>query len=108
MEPGVMTDRLEAPLSDFLPAFVIPESDREALVDDWLSTQPNQSGYAKERQRLEAKAERLKALYLEGDLSNSDYRKERAAVNAVLAELPPDDALATKRTGNRLADLSAA
>jgi hypothetical protein len=62
MEPGVMTDRLEAPQSDFLPTFVIPESDREALVDDWLSTQRNQSDYAKERQRLEAKAERLKVL----------------------------------------------
>jgi site-specific DNA recombinase len=106
-EPSVMLDLLEAQLSDYLPSFAIPESDRAALVDEWLKQQRTHSGSAKERTRLESKAERLKALYLEGDLSDADYRKERTAVNAALAELPPDDALATKRTGNRLAELLA-
>jgi hypothetical protein len=98
---------VETQVGALLSCFAIPEPEREALIAAWLDQQGRATGHAAEQARLAQKAERLKTLYLEGDLDDEDYRRQSVAVAAALAELPPDDQVTPKRIARRLAAMLA-
>jgi hypothetical protein len=63
------------------------------------------------RQRIQAKLDRLKMLFLEGDLTTEDYRTRKDALTAELASLPPfgtPDGNVGARLASYLADVSRA
>ncbi len=114
--PSFYADVIEDQLGGLLANFDIPEERRAALIDAWKDRQARRHAQrtdaTRERQRLEAKAERIKSLFIEGELEEAEYRHQRAKVAAQLADLPvvdlpPDDAVA-RRLAQLLADLSAA
>ena len=60
---------------------------------------------SQERERLAAKAERIKTLYIEGDLEEDSYRRQRAEIAEALAAVPVDDLPLTEAVGRRLTQL---
>lgn len=114
--PSFYADVVEGQLGTFLATFNVPEEQRAWLIEAWKDAQErratNHTNTARERQRLEAKAERVKLLFIEGEIDEAEYRRQRGDVAAQLADLPAadlplDDAVA-RRLGQLLADLSAA
>jgi hypothetical protein len=53
------------------------------------------------------KLERIRTLYLEGDLDDAEYRRQRAEANEALTSIPPDELPASEAVGRRLAALLA-
>ena len=114
--PSFYADVIEDQLGGLLANFDIPEERRSDLIDAWKSRQARlyaqRTDAARERERLEAKAERIKSLFIEGEIEDTEFRRQRAEVAARLADLPivdvaTDDAVA-RRLAQLLADLSAA
>ena len=100
-------DLVEDQLGELLRAFAIPEERRTALVATWHERRGERQDTATERRRLERKAERVKVLYIEGELDDAEYRRQRAAIAEGLAAIPVDDLPPTAAVGKRLAQMLA-
>jgi DNA invertase Pin-like site-specific DNA recombinase len=105
--PSFFADVIEGQLTGVLAKFILPESERGGLVADWVKRQETRQSTTQERARLAQKLERLRTLYLEGDLDDAEYRRQRAEVNEALAAIPPDELPTSEAVGKRLAALLA-
>ena len=105
--PSFFADVVEDQLGQLLTAFAIPADRRAALVQRWQERRGERQSTAAERQRLERKAERVKLLYIEGELDDADYRRQRAEIAESLAAIPVDDGPSTEAVGQRLAQMLA-
>jgi site-specific DNA recombinase len=98
---------VEEQIATFLQEnFAIPAAERDRLVREWQATRRTTSDSAAARHRFQGKLDRLKTLFVEGDVDLREYQRQRAELQAQLAALPEDDRL-DQATGRRLADLLA-
>jgi site-specific DNA recombinase len=105
--PSFFAEVLEEQLASLLSNFQVPEDRRDALVKQWQSRAGSRRSTAHERDRLEAKAERIRTLYIEGDLDEQSYRRQRSEIAEALASIPIDELPGTEAVGRRLATLLA-
>jgi DNA invertase Pin-like site-specific DNA recombinase len=105
--PSFFADVIEGQIGGVLTTFALPESERGELIADWVRKQGTRQSTAQERERLTRKAERIRTLYLEGDLDDAEYRRQRAEVMEALAAIPPDELPTSEAVGRRLAALLA-
>jgi site-specific DNA recombinase len=103
--PSFYAEVVESQIGELLTRFVVPPEHRREFVTLWLAQQEQRASSAQERHRLEAKADRIKFLYLEGDLDDTDYRQERADVLEALAAIPADRVPNNEAVGERLMSL---
>ncbi len=98
--PSFFADVVEDQIGGVLATFALPEERRaSALVAQWAARQGARQSTAQERERLTRKAERVKTLYLEGDLDDAEYRRQRADVAEALAAIPADDLPTSEAVG---------
>ena len=102
-EPTFFAHVVEDQIGDLLGRFAIPAADRDYLLAAWRRAQSRAVDVVAERLRLGRKLERLKALYLEGDLDLAAYREQKAAASAELAALPEGEGNPDEAVGRRLA-----
>ena len=108
--PGAIiffADVVEDQLGQLLTTFAIPQERREALIQRWQELRGERQSTEAERARLERKAEQVKLLYIEGELEDAEYRRQRAQVAESLAAIPVDDLPSTEAVGRRLAQMLA-
>ncbi len=89
-EPTFFADIVEDQMGALLARFAVPESDQAVLLHAWRRSQSRSVDVAAERLRIRRKLERLKDLYLEGDLDQATWRTQRATLQEELATLPPE------------------
>lgn len=110
-EPSCFTSVIEDQIGELLAGFAVPPRDQERLLHVWRHYQSQAVDTAAARIRLRRQLERLKDLYLDGDLDKTEYQTRKAALHDQLAELPaegdPDSAVGA-RLAAFLADVSAA
>ena len=87
--------------------FTIPDDEREQRIEEWVAGQKRNTTHAVERARLLTKLDRIRQMYMEAELDETDYRRLRVETEARLAEIPPDDVVTPKRVSKRLAALLA-
>ncbi len=58
------------------------------MLATWKRLNRPDTGSARERLRLEWRKKRMTSVYLDGDMSQADYRAERDRIDAELAALP--------------------
>jgi site-specific DNA recombinase len=98
---------VEDQLATFLREnFAIPSDARDRLVQEWQAARRSATNSMATRRRLQGKLDRLKMLFMEGDVDLREYQRQRAELQAQLAALPDDDRL-DQATGRRLADFLA-
>ena len=73
-----------------LNAFAVPEGERGRLLTAWRRHQSAAVDTAAERIRIRRKLDRLKDLYLEGDLDKATYQTQKAHLTEDLAALPAE------------------
>jgi site-specific DNA recombinase len=105
--PSFFADVLEEQIGGVLGHFALPEASREVLVAQWTARQGARQSTAQERERLARKSERLRLLYVEGDIDDQEYRRQRSEVAEALAAIPSDDLPTSEAVGRRLAALLA-
>jgi hypothetical protein len=101
-EPTFYAHLVEDQIGALLQRFVIPAADQSLLLTAWRRSQSRSVDLVAERRRLERKLERVKRLYLEGDLDDASYRAEKTAVQTDLAALPIDAGNPDEAIGRRL------
>ena len=105
-EASCFVEVIEDQIGALLAAFNVPENDQTRLLAAWHHYRPKETDRAGERVRLHRKLDRLKELYLEGEIDRPTFQSQRSAVQDRIALLPSgqdqDDA-----TGRRLADFLA-
>ena len=102
--PTFFAHLVEDQLGAFLGQhFAVPAAEREHLVRAWHLGQDRTTDAAAERERLHRKLERLKVLFLEGDLDQAAYRAQKGDLQSQLAALPAERGNG-EGVGRRLAD----
>lgn len=101
-EPTFMAEIVETQIGALLGRFIVPATDRKRLVSEWKRSQGRAGDSAGDRLRIARRLDRLKDLYLEGDLERDSYQAQKAELQYELALLP-DDGAADIDVGNRLA-----
>jgi len=79
--PSFFADVVEDQLADLLSHVRIPDDRRDALVAHWEERAQNRRSPAQERERLARKAERVKALYIEGELDDRAHSRRHRHTN---------------------------
>lgn len=105
-EPSCYADVIEDQINAALGSFRIPEHDRGRLLALWNQYSAGPTAYAVTRRKLEGKLERLRLLYLDGDIDRPDYQRQRADIQADVAALP-DEQETGEVVGCRLASFLA-
>lgn len=101
-EPSCYADIIEDQIGGLLAGFAVPEGERGRMLAAWRHYQKRDTGGAVERARLRRRLDRLKELYLDGEMERAEYQAERSAVADKLAALPVDGDPA-RGVGDRLA-----
>ncbi len=101
-EPSCYASVIEDQIGDLLAGFAVPEAEQQRLIAVWRSFHSPSKDAATERRRLMRRLERVRELYLEGDLDKAAYQARRDALNAQLAALPAEGN-ASAAVGTRLA-----
>ncbi len=110
-QPSFYQSLIDDQLSYVLSNFDVPEDQRRRLVAAWRVSQSKHVDTAAIRIQIQRKLDRLKMLFLDGDLSQSEYRVQRDALTGELAMLPPvgnPNSGAGERLAGYLADVSKA
>ena len=109
-EPSCYADVIEDQIGDLLTGFAVPLGERAHLLAAWRYYHKRTPDAGAERARLRSRLDRLKELYLDGDLDKAAYQAERAAVAEKLAAMPTDelDSDAGERLAAFLADVAGA
>ncbi len=110
-EPTFFADVLEDQMGTLLARFAVPETDQAVLLHAWRRSQSRSVDVAAERLRIQRKLDRLKDLYLEGDLDQTTWRAQKTALQEELATLPPEgdpDSEAGKRLAAFLGNVASA
>lgn len=112
-EPGACSqsnatraDMLEAEVELQILDMVIPEGWKQQ-INSYLNGGPNLETVERQRKVLDAKLERAKKLYIDGDLTEEEYERERDRTRAELAKLSPPDAVNVERAAELLRDFGA-
>jgi DNA invertase Pin-like site-specific DNA recombinase len=101
-EPTFFAHIVEDQIGELLQQFVIPASDRDRLYTAWRRSQRHAVDIVAERVRLTRKLDRLKRLYVEGDMDDAEYRAQKTTTAAALAALPEDQGNPDEAVGRRL------
>jgi site-specific DNA recombinase len=105
--PSFYADVVEDQLGQLLSQFAVPEDRREALVTRWQERRGERQSTEAERKRLAKKADRVKMLNIEGELSDAEYRRQREDIAESFAAIPLDELPATEAVAQRLAQMLA-
>ena len=110
-EPSFYASVVEDQIADLLGRFAIPANHQARLLAAWRHDQSAAVDTVAARLRLNHRLDRLKDLYLDGDLDRATYQARRATVSDELAALPaggnPEDD-AGRRLSGFLADVGSA
>jgi len=85
---SMSAERIEGQAAEILLALVIPADWREHVLERMLKESPDYAGLKKQHEFLQGQLERLKKLFLMGDLSEKAYRKQRDTLQAQVNALP--------------------
>ncbi len=85
----ILADDAEGALGDFLRQFTLPQNWQDQVLEMIQQRAGTQQDVVRERARMKSQLERLKRLFVLGDLSESAYRVERDRLRAQLAVLTP-------------------
>ena len=110
-QPSFHQSLIDDQLSFILSNFDVPYSQRERLVTLWRQGQRQHGDATAMRERVQKKLDRLKMLFVDGDLSQSEYRARKDAMTEELAKLPTSGdpgSDAGERLAAYLADVSKA
>ncbi len=110
-EPTFFAHVVEDQIGALLGRFALPATDQARLLNAWRRSQSRAVDTAAERIRIRRKLDRLRELYLEGDIDKSPYQNQKTALASELAALPPEgdpDGDAGKRLAGFLADVASA
>ena len=110
-EPSCFASVVEDQIGGLLAGFAIPAVDQSRLLNVWRHFQSSATDTATERIRLRRRSERLRELYLDGEMDRAKYQAERNALVDQLAALPAEgdpDADAGHRLASFLADVAGA
>jgi len=107
-EPGACSQHksaraafLEAKIERLILQLQLPEDWRQQ-INGYLEGGPDLEEIERQRTLLEAKLERLKRLYLEGDVDEAEYDTERDKTRRELARLVTPEAVSMERAGTLL------
>jgi site-specific DNA recombinase len=89
-EPSFYEELLSAQLHAIMSRFAFPVTDQQQLMEAWLRRQNGGQDQADQRQRLQRRQNRLKELYLSGDIEREEYQQQRAQIAEDLAALPTE------------------
>ncbi len=89
-EPSCYASVVEDQIGVLLTAFAVPEDERSRMLTAWRRHQSAAVDTVAERIRIRRKLDRLKDLYLEGDLDKAAYQAQKARLTEDLASLPPE------------------
>jgi len=87
-EPSFYASVVEDQIADLLGRFAIPTADQGRLLTAWRHHQSAAVDTVATRLRIHHRLDRLKDLYLDGDLDRETYKARRAALADELAALP--------------------
>jgi site-specific DNA recombinase len=111
-EPGACRQRnatradlLEAEVELMVLDLALPEDWRQQ-INGFLNGGPNLAEVERQRKILEAKAERIKRLYVDGDFSEEEYDRERDKVRWELAQLVTPEAVSIEKAAAMLQNFS--
>jgi DNA invertase Pin-like site-specific DNA recombinase/DNA-binding CsgD family transcriptional regulator len=110
-QPSFSQALIDDQLTFILSTFDIAEDQRGRLLAAWRHSQSRHVDTAASRLRIQRKLDRLKVLFLDGDLTTEKYRAQKDALTGELASLPPvgnPDSDAGARLAAYLADVSRA
>jgi hypothetical protein len=85
----VMADSAEEALGDFLSRLTLPQDWKDRILEMIQERAGARQDVARERSRIEGQLERLKRLFVLGDLLEAEYRIERDRLRAQLLALTP-------------------
>lgn len=83
-------DILESQFERILDHITLSPAIMRELNQRLLSSQSQVDSVSRECERLHAQAERLKRLYVAGDMSEADYERERGLIEASMSQLSED------------------
>jgi len=89
-QPSFSQSMVEANIGDLLANFDVPANQRSRFVSAWRQSQRRPVDSAASRAVLRGKLDRLRDVYLDGDLGDIEYRQRKAAILDQLAALPAD------------------
>ena len=104
-QPNVPAEHIEAQVVHWLASLQLPPDWRERARRLVLSLK-EQENLAQQEQVLRLRLERLKELYLAGDISREEYQQEKRRTNGALANLVPGELSAILGVGELLANFS--
>jgi site-specific DNA recombinase len=108
-EPTFKASMVEDQIVAHLNRFVIPLSERAALVADWERAQSRQAVPRGARERLDREFKRLRELYLSGDIEAEEYRARKDSIAAQRAALATEQGPGVgDRLAGYLADIASA
>jgi site-specific DNA recombinase len=107
-QPSVTLGPLEEQLGDFLRTFTLP-ADPAAIVS-LLACEQEKGGHDDQRRKLDGEQDRLKTLFLLGDISETEYRRDRERIARERDALQPIEnrSVVLSQVTAFLADLSMA
>ena len=110
-QPSFFQSMVERDIGDLLANFDVPVKQRSGFVSAWRRSHRRPVDSAASRASLRGKLDRLRDVYLDGDLGDVEYRQRKAAILDQLAALPADttpDTDAGDRLASYLADVAVA
>jgi len=99
-------DVLETEVERLIRDFELPEDWRQQ-VNSYLSGGPDLEQVERQRALLEARLERIRRLYIDGDLSEGEYDQERNKTKRELAQLVTPEAVSIEQAAALLRNFSA-
>jgi site-specific DNA recombinase len=98
-------DMLEAEVELMMLDMELPEDWRQQ-INGFLNGGPNLEEVERQRRILEAKTERIKKLYIDGDISEQEYERERDKVRYELAQLVTPETVSIEKAAAMLRNFS--
>jgi len=102
---GARADDLEAEIERLIRDLVLPDDWRQQ-VNSYLSGGPDLEQVERQRALLEARLERIRRLYIDGDLTEGEYEQERNKTKRELAQLVTPEAVSIEQAAALLRDFS--
>jgi len=110
-QPSFAQSIIDKQMTFVLSNFDVPEDQRSRFVTAWKANQSRDLDSAATRLRIQRKLDRLKLIFIEGDMTPSEYRTRKNTLTQELAMLPTvgnPNSEAGERLAAYLADVSKA
>lgn len=85
---SVVADSIEATAANFLMSVELPENWRDQILQHMAKENPNYAQVKKQHSSLQSKLDRLKQLFVMGDISDAEYIQMRDELQAQIGLLP--------------------